>query len=253
MKSPRILVIDIETFPNHSRTWPGMFEQNVIKITKNWELASFAYQWLGQKRVHCHTREGQRSDKQLVKKLRDLVDRADILVVQNGKKFDIRSWNARLLYHQIAPPSPFKVVDILLEGRKHFKLNSYSLDNVAEFLGLGRKVKHRGFDMWEECEANDPKAWREMVRYNKRDIVLTGQVYERYKAWMNTHPNLATMAARPDACPRCLAVGQMETRGHLYTRTSKFAKFRCKKCSAWLTQKVGAIAKDKRTKFVNLN
>lgn len=249
-QKPRILFIDIETFANHSRTWPGMYDLNVIKITKPWEIASFAYSWDQEKKIHCETRAGQRSDCALMRKLRNVLNEADVVVVQNGKKFDIKSWNTRMWKHEIPPYSPFKVVDTLVEGKRHFKLNSYSLDSMAEFLGVGRKLKHRGFDMWEECEANDPKAWREMVRYNKHDVFLMRGVYYKMLAWIDKHPNLATMAGKPNACPKCLTIGSLHSKGFNYTQVAKFAKYHCQVCKGWCSARVAE--KQLKSTFVNL-
>jgi hypothetical protein len=50
-KTPRVLLYDIETFPNEAYVW-GKYDQNVIAFKKEWEMASFAYKWLGEKEVH---------------------------------------------------------------------------------------------------------------------------------------------------------------------------------------------------------
>ena len=55
MKKAKILIYDLETSPNQGYTW-GKYEQNVIQFTKEWELLSFAYKWLGEKKVKCLAR-----------------------------------------------------------------------------------------------------------------------------------------------------------------------------------------------------
>lgn len=235
MKS-RILFIDIETFANHSRTWAGkMYETNVIKITKSWEIASFAYQWNGEKKVYCETREGQKNDLKLMRKLRDVIDKADILVVQNGKKFDIPSWNTRLTKHGIPLPSPFQVIDTCTESRKYLKLDSYSLDFMCEYFGIGQKLKHPGFIMWELCEQDDPKAWKKMVRYNKHDVYLMGRYYNEILLPFLKHPNLAVISGKPNACPKCESEGTLHSRGFTFSGQKKVRKFWCSKCRGWCT------------------
>ena len=44
----KILIVDIETTPLTSYTW-GIYEQNVIKVVKDWKILCFAYKWLGEK------------------------------------------------------------------------------------------------------------------------------------------------------------------------------------------------------------
>lgn len=234
-----ILFIDIETFPDIAYAWNAgrMQEIDLIEIIQEGGIASFAYKWQGNRKVYCHTREGQKNDKQLMKKLRDVLDIADIVVAQNGKQFDIKTWQARMQKYGISPPSPYRVIDTLIESRKIARLNSHSLKAKAAYYGNVRKRENRGFPMWKECMADDPKAWREMVRYNKRDITSLEDDYNTHRAWMKSHPHVAPQT--PSACPRCGEVGSMQSRGFNYSNTSKFAKYQCKDCKGWSTARVG--------------
>lgn len=222
----KILFIDIETFANTARAWSGrMYEVNLIKIVKEGGMASFAYKWAGKNTVHCVTREGQRNDKALVKELKRVISQADIVVFQNGKSFDAKHWNARMWKHEITPPRPYKVVDTMVEAKKYFKLDSYSLDNIAKFLGIPGKLKHRGFDMWEECEQDIPKAWKEMAKYNKRDIVVMEQVYYRMLPWIKGHPPVSD---KPASCPKC-GGHRLQARGI----RNNIARYMCRGCWGW--------------------
>ena len=65
-----------------------------------------------------------RDDKPLLKGIRDLLDEADIVIAQNGKSFDVRKVNARLIQHGFQPPSPYRVVDTMLVAKKYFAFTS---------------------------------------------------------------------------------------------------------------------------------
>ena len=46
----KVLIFDIETSPNLSYTW-GKWQQDVIKFQSEWEMLSFSYKWLGDRKI----------------------------------------------------------------------------------------------------------------------------------------------------------------------------------------------------------
>ena len=123
-KKPKILTLDIETVPLESYTW-GIWEQNVglDMIKTEWSILSFAAKWFDKKRVIYADTMGRgaskvRDDKKLLGQLHALLDEADIVVAQNGVRFDMKKINARLIQHGFGPPSPYRVVDTLSVAKK---------------------------------------------------------------------------------------------------------------------------------------
>jgi hypothetical protein len=237
MKKPKILLYDLETFPNKGLFWAGkMYETNIIKVVEYGGLASVAWKWLGQERIACLTREGKKNDKSIVDHLWNLFDEADIVIAHNGVEFDQKVTNTNLIKYPeygTKPPSPYQVVDTRKEAGKHFRFDSNSLDSLARFLGVGRKLPHKGFDMWEECMNDEKPAWQEMTKYNKHDVFLLEGCYLKLRPWMKTHPNLSLITDRPLACPRCSTENTLEARGFVYTVARKYRQFRCKECGQW--------------------
>lgn len=96
---PRILFIDIETAPNIGYTW-GKWETDVMAFLENWYILCFSYCWLDEK-VKCvsipdfHGYKKTRNDKEVVKRMWDLLNEADVVVAQNGDNFDIKKINTR--------------------------------------------------------------------------------------------------------------------------------------------------------------
>jgi hypothetical protein len=241
MSKPRILLYDIETLPNIVYTWPGLYEVNVVKVIKDGELASVAYKWLGEKQVHCITRQGQKTDKQLVQKFSKVLGQADISVAHNGNAFDNKTVNVRILKHGLTPPAPRKYIDTKTEAKKHFKFNGNSLSELARFLDLGSKVKHTGFDLWEGCIADDPKAWALMIKYNKMDVVLLEEVLNKFQPWIKLSVvSTATKAVgKVEVCP---AVGCKSTKfashGLRFAGTGSYRRLQCLSCGHWVRQAV---------------
>ena len=39
--------------------------------------------------------------------------------------------------------------------------------------------KYAGFDLWKECLKDNPKAWAEMKKYNKYDVLSLEELYNK--------------------------------------------------------------------------
>jgi hypothetical protein len=88
--SPRILLIDIETFPNQAFVW-GKYQQDVIRYVQEKCIATYAAKWLGETKVFAKSlpeykgyRAGSYDDKGIAKDLHRLLDEADIVIAHNG-------------------------------------------------------------------------------------------------------------------------------------------------------------------------
>lgn len=238
-KPQRILVIDIESSPIEAYVW-GLWDQNIgIDFIKTeWTILSYAAKWLGDsKTLYADTgRRGVdkvRDDKPLMGAIWALLNEADIVVAQNGKKFDTRKINARLIMHGILPPSPYKVVDTLLSARKYFAFTSQKLAWTSKYLTNAPKSEHKkfpGFELWTECLKDNAAAWAEMKKYNKQDVVSTEQVYLKLLPWLATHPNIAVMAG---ACPNCARGKTVAIGRHTMPSGIAYTRLWCEACGHW--------------------
>jgi hypothetical protein len=236
MNKPRILFYDLETFPNTGYFWAGKTcEINIIEVIKYGGLASVAWSWDGEETVYCLTRKGYKNDKHLVKKLISLFNEADIIVAHNGISFDNKTSNTNILKHDLIPPAPVKTIDTKVVAKKHFRFDSNSLDALAAFLSVGRKLKHKGFDMWKECLEQDlSSAWKDMAKYNKHDVVILKGVYYKLLPWISNTINASTIAERPEMCPKPGCGGtNLQARGFTTTASNKYRRFQCQKCGGW--------------------
>ena len=235
---PKILVFDIETFANLSFTW-GKWDQNVIDFEREWFVLCFCYKWLGEKTVNSIAlpdfdlySEDRFNDYEVVKAMWKLFDEADIVIAHNGDKFDIKKMYARFLYYRLPPPSSFKSIDTVKIARKYFSMNSNKLDDIGKYLGVGRKMVHTGWDLWKRCSEGDLKAWDELIRYNKQDVILLEKVYEIFKPYVTNHPNLNLYNGTTHCCPNC-GSDNLQKRGFALTRVSKTQRYQCMSCAAW--------------------
>lgn len=201
MSKPKVLFFDIETAPNLAYVW-GKYEQDVIAFKSEWHLLSVAYKWLGDSKVHCDTIQGSKSDKKLAKKLRDLFNEADVIIAHNGDAFDIKKARARFAFHGLKPPSQFATVDTCKIAKRYFNFTSNRLNDLGQYLKVGQKVKHTGFDLWLGCMQGNRASWELMKMYNKQDVILLEKVYQKLLPWMDRHPNMALLQDK-EGCPKC--------------------------------------------------
>lgn len=237
MTKARIAFVDLETAPSLGYTW-GKYEQTVISFEHDWYLLSFAYKWQGETKIHSHAlvdypefRRNHKTDRALTRELWKVFDAADIIVAHNGDNFDIPKANTRFLYHRLQPPTPYKTVDTKKMAKRHFQFDSNKLDDLGKCLGLGRKMVHTGFSLWERCMAGEEKAFTEMRRYNMQDILLLERVYLKLRSWSNTHPVVA-LGEGTGACPKC-GGKKVHKRGFAYTGQSRKQRYQCQGCGGW--------------------
>lgn len=233
---PKILILDVETFPNTAYVWK-FFKENIgaKQVLEYSTLASFAYKWLDDDAVYYEDTQHQ-SEKQLVRKLLAVLDLADIVVAHNGAKFDLPTIQGRALVLGLKPPSPYKIVDTLLVARYEFNFPANNLIHLSQLLGVELKGDHQkfpGFELWEQCMKGNPEAWEEMRTYNKQDVITLEQIYLKMRPFMRRHPNVAVYAETNQIlCPKC-GSAHIQKRGYLTTNVYKYQRFQCQTCGGW--------------------
>lgn len=234
--SQKILFLDIETAPNVGYTW-GKWEQDVISFIDSWYILSIAYKWLGEKKTRVAAlcdmpgyKPGMK-DAKLLPIIWKLLDEADIVVAQNGDRFDLPKINTRFLMNKMPPPSPYKTIDTFKVVKGRFAFNSNKLDDLAKDLGVGQKVKHTGFDLWRGCMSGDRKAWNLMKRYNANDVDILESIYLKMRPYHSKHPVVTTGLSM---CIKC-GSSNIVKRGFTYGKTTMTGRFRCNDCGGWMS------------------
>jgi uncharacterized protein YprB with RNaseH-like and TPR domain/predicted RNA-binding Zn-ribbon protein involved in translation (DUF1610 family) len=244
--NPKILFIDIETYPNLVHTW-GLFQQNIAinQIIKAGYTLCYAAKWHGSKEVYFDSIH-QSSPKNMLKGLHALLEEADAVVHYNGDKFDIPTINKDFVTNGMLPPSPAKQMDLLKTVKLKFRFPSNKLDYVAQALGIGKKVSHEGHELWLKCGEGDKDAWKRMETYNIHDVILLEQLYTKIKPWIKHHVNYSMYSTDSLVCPRCGST-QLHKRGFSHTLASKFQRYQCKSCGGWFKDNIILNRKDFKT------
>lgn len=231
---PRILFLDLETFPNILMSWGlwvnGMLDHENI-ITER-SIICGGYKWQGESSVHIVAVDPKdpHNDKHVVKTLHDVVSSADAVVAHNGDRFDVKWLRARAIFHRLPPLPPIVQIDTLKVAKTAFYFNSNKLAYLAQFLGLGGKIKTE-FGLWKECMKGDAAALEKMSKYCKRDVTLLEEVYDLLVPYIPSRLNHVLFADR-EVCQHC-GSSHIQYRGFYYTRTKKFRRYQCTACGTW--------------------
>lgn len=233
---PKILLYDLEVSRSIVEGYGNKWEFKVVKTIRPQILMCYAYKWLGDKNIRFVTIHDYHTYKEFVQSLADRLDEADIAVAHNLNKFDDKMSFRFFIKDDIAPPSPYHKIDTLQVARGHFKFESNSLNDLAEYLDIGSKEKITYADL-EDDFLNNPtwKIIKKMEKYNKKDIVLLEGIYLKMRPYMKNHPNIAVI---DDAggCPKC-GSHERQYRGYSYTKTGVYRNIFCKGCKGWYKER----------------
>ena len=254
MSKPNILVFDIETSPITGYVW-NLWDQNLglAQIKEDWSILGWAAKWYGDpesKMMYMDTSKKRdvRDDKDVVKGLWELLDKADIVIAQNGNKFDIKKFNARAVIHGLPPVSHYRSTDTYKESKKVFSFSSHSLEYMSQALNKKyKKLKHErypGFELWKAVLNGDKQAWGDMKTYCIQDVLATEELYTTIQGWIKTQ-NLATFF--DDAEIRCVCSStNLHKKGFIYTDAGKFQGYKCTACGKRPRSRVNLLSTEKK-------
>lgn len=235
----RCLVLDIETSPIQAYVW-GLRDQNISlnQIVKDWDVMAWGAKWLGTpaSEIIYEDRRKDKDDKRILKIVWKLLDEADIVVTQNGKRFDSRKLNARFMMHGMPPPSPYKHLDTYLIAKDAAEFTSHKLEYLTDTLNEKYKKtshgKYPGMSLWVECLNGNNDAWEEMKKYNIHDVLSTEELFEKIRAW--TPKSAPSIFTDRGTCVVC-GSKRVEKRGFERTKVSTFQRLRCLNptCRKW--------------------
>ena len=237
----KVLVFDVETAPSTAYIW-SLWQDSVGvgMLQEAGEVLCWCAKWTDSKRVlSCGVWE--KGTEHCIKELHALIEEADAVVAHNGDRFDIKVMNTMFLKYGLEPPMPAKMIDTLKVAKGRFKMMSNKLDYIGEFLGLGRKIDTGGFKLWTGVMDGDKKARKDMILYNKQDVLLLEKVYNKFLPWIKTHPNQGLVD--PDGKPTCTNCGGTDVirKGTSSTGVGVYPRYKCNTCGTPLRGRTQAV------------
>jgi len=233
--SANILLYDIETCPFVAKIWDPKIEYVPHdRVVAGRSIIGIGAKWLHEDNVmyfDLSQRRNKRDDRPLMKPIYDLFNKADVMVTQNGKKFDERIIRNRLIVNGYGPYAPSRHIDTRLIAKK-LGFPYCNLDYLCQQLGVPRKLQHKkypGNELWDECiDNNNQDAWQEMEKYCKQDVLSLEGVYLKFRAWDTT----VSVALDGPGCRACGGFN-FQARGYDRNKMGRYARYKCMDCGAW--------------------
>ena len=180
---PKVLILDIETRSLTVKTF-GLREQNIglEQVVDDGGILCWSAKWLGSNQVFYEETKGNKSKEVVIlKKLKKLMDEADIIMGQNSKSFDVPIIEGLFLYYDLTDDvREYKQIDTLRMSRSKYKFLSHKLQYMSNKLCEVKKQAHAKFPgmlLWIEYENKNPKAFVEMRKYNMADVEATEELF----------------------------------------------------------------------------
>lgn len=243
MTKPRIILFDIETIPNLDLAlevwcqlglWPG----RTMKATIT-SLLCVGWKELGEKKTHCINlwdtkHKNINDDKELCKKIYDVMSQADAVITHNGKRFDWKYLQTRFIYHELPPLPKIPHVDTCITARQNLLSFNNKLDYLGQYFIKDRKLDNGKWELWVQCHKGVKKAQRLMEKYCKQDVILLEKLFNKLKPFVNNLPNQNTdyQGSHDYVCPNC-GSAKVKKSGWAYTKTSKYQRGFCNTCRTY--------------------
>jgi RNase_H superfamily len=239
VSEPKIVLWDIETTHNVVAAFQLKSDDYIPhdNILQERYIMSAAWKTLGAKKVEAVCvvdnkalyKKNPHSDLHVCTVLHKVLSEADIIIAHNGDWYDIKFTEARMLANGLPPLPPIQSIDTLKVARTRFLFNSNRLDYLGKFLRVGAK-KHTSHGLWLRVLAGDTAALREIVAYNKQDVLLLERVFQKLRPYvrLGIHP----VGRGGLECPRC-GSKRTQRRGDYRTLTNLYPRFQCQACGGW--------------------
>jgi hypothetical protein len=195
-------------------------------------MIMWAAKWHGARRIYQMDERG--GTKEMFEGIAHLISEADMVVTYNGDSFDLPWINGGVVQHGLPPLPPVASLD-LYKTVKKLRYQSSKLAYVAPLLQIGEKVKNAGWELWAKVAAGDEKAWKEMARYNRGDVKLLDDGYNRLRPYVKNHPRLHPKQKGVVTCSVCGSGNLQFGRGTYSTAANVRERYVCLEpgCGKW--------------------
>lgn len=232
----RRLFFDIETSPNIGLFWEAGWKKTIdySNIIKERAIICICYKWEGEKEVYSLSWDSKQSDKKMLDKFIEIANQASELVGHNGDKFDLTWIRTRCLFHGIPALPNYVTIDTLKISRNKFRFNSNKLNYIADYLGLGTKIKTE-FGLWKSILLEkDKDSMEKMIKYCKKDVILLEKVYSRLKTFVEPKFHYGVLfGSDRAACPECGSEDLTKVNSRTTASGLKKIQYKCNTCNRY--------------------
>lgn len=212
----RTILFDLETFGFDFKADKGFI------LCGSWKV-------MGEKNVYTEVRSNlgteMWNDKEVCRKLHKVLSTGDRWITHNGKRFDARFLNVRLLKNglPLLPPMGKRHVDTCELTWKNLAMRA-SLKNISEFFELKNKKTPVNLQTWTKAAAGNREALKEVVDHCESDVLMLEE-------YANKIMPLVTETDNPifHKCPTKFMIRY----GTRVCDKKLYQRLMCRKCKGW--------------------
>ena len=230
-KEPRIIFFDLETLADLPAVMTHLprlsdYPGQTLKASIN-SVICFGYK-IGEKgaakTINAWDFKGWKvnvnDDLDLVKAARAILSTADVVVTHNGKRFDWKFLQTRLMKHGLKPLHKIQHVDTCAVVKQNLYLINNRMNTVAKHLRTHEKLDNGGWELWERVQKREKKAMRLMSKYCAQDVEVLAQIFKHLRPFA---PVLKF------SCEKCGSF-KLRSEGTRTTRKMTYRRLSCKDC-----------------------
>lgn len=203
-----ILYVDLEVSKsmmfNYGLRVPSMY-MNPDDLIHEYYIICWSASYVGRDTVwsDCVTPQQARkwSDKEILGRLRELMESADIIAGHNVDRYDLKRANTRFLLNGLEPVTEKKTLDTLKIARSKFSFESNRLDFISQRLGFRPKDNITNEDWLKIVKNGDEKTLKKVNRYCKGDVTNGKSVLDvlmRYSGKKKYYGSVALELPKPN-------------------------------------------------------
>jgi DNA polymerase elongation subunit (family B) len=235
----RRLFFDIESSPNIGMFWEAGYKKNIdhSNIIKERAIICICYKWEDEKEVHSLHWDSKQSDKKMLETFVKIANESDEMVGHNGDRFDLAWIRTRCLFHKIEMFPTYVTIDTLKISRSKFRFNSNKLDYIAQFLGMGKKIKTE-FSLWKDILLHKDKiALAKMIKYCQNDVILLEKIYKKMSSHIINRAHYGVIFGQDrGSCVECGSDELHRAKARILASGIKRIQYRCNTCGKFQTK-----------------
>lgn len=244
MTEPKVVLLDLETLPNLPealKVWPSLssFPGQTLKASVS-TIVCAGWKLLGSDQTNCISAwdfdqwsTNVNDDRQVVEGIYNVLKDADCVITHNGKRFDWKFLQTRLMFHKMEPLPKIHHIDTCAEAKRELYVLNNRLQTVARFLTNKEKMEHEGWDLWVKVHGRDVEACEKMKSYCMQDVDVLEAVYRSLRPVVRGMPNHNLFSPlKEKACPKC-GSSRIRSEGKRHTLTRSYRRYICQDCRSW--------------------
>jgi DNA polymerase elongation subunit (family B) len=235
------MLFDIESMPDLAAVmsvlpnlsdYPGL----TLKASIN-SVICFGYKIWGEKQIHCLNawdypswKKNINDDYALLKDISELFSDVDAVVTHNGKRFDWKFIQTRLVHHGLPPLPKVLHIDTCAVSKNSLLMFNNRLNTIAKFMTAEEKLENGGWLLWQKVMGRDKKSMDLMERYCKQDVQTLEAVFKKLLPFITNMPNYNLFRSHEkECCPNCGST-RYQKMGFRTTKTAIYQRVRCLDC-----------------------